>query len=102
MLLVYLLIHSLSDIFNVYTIVWQLHACVGSALCAMGPETFLSLVPFQLEVQELSEANLWLFPILKQYTVGANLKFFSESILPMVTAMKRKSAMVLMSFSVIR
>ncbi|XP_073032157.1 uncharacterized protein [Primulina eburnea] len=72
----------------------QLHECVGSALCAMGPETFLSLVPFQLEVQELSEANLWLFPILKQYTVGANLKFFTETILPMVTAMKRKSSLL--------
>ncbi|KZV18259.1 hypothetical protein F511_34072 [Dorcoceras hygrometricum] len=72
----------------------QLHECVGSAICAMGPETFLSLVPFQLEVQELSEANLWLFPILKQYIVGANLKFFTESILPMIRAMKQKSAVL--------
>ncbi|KAL2487567.1 ARM repeat superfamily protein [Forsythia ovata] len=71
----------------------QLHECVGAALGAMGPETFLNLLPLKLEAQNLSEANLWLFPILKRYVVGANLSFFTKSILPMVSVMKRKSAM---------
>lgn len=60
----------------------------------MGPETFLSLLPLKLEAQDLSDANVWLFPILKQYTVGARLGFFTESILDMVGFVKQKSAMV--------
>ncbi|CAA2965615.1 RRP12 [Olea europaea subsp. europaea] len=70
----------------------QLHECVGAALIAMGPETFLNVLPLGLDVQDLSEANLWLFPILKQYIVGANISFFTKSILPMIGAMKQKSA----------
>ncbi|KAK6147593.1 hypothetical protein DH2020_018505 [Rehmannia glutinosa] len=72
----------------------QLHECIGSALAAMGPEIFLSLLPLNLEVQDLSESNLWLFPILKQYTVCAHLSFFTKSILPTVAEMKRKSAVL--------
>ncbi|KAL0346791.1 UNVERIFIED_CONTAM: RRP12-like protein [Sesamum calycinum] len=70
----------------------QLHECVGTALGAMGPEDFLNILPLNLE--DLSGGNLWLFPILKQYTVGAHLSFFTKSILPMVGEMKRKSAML--------
>ncbi|KAL2459848.1 ARM repeat superfamily protein [Forsythia ovata] len=58
-----------------------------------GSETFLNLLPLKLEAQNLSEANLWLFPILKRYVVDANLSFFTKSILPMVSVMKRKSTM---------
>ncbi|XP_042050958.1 RRP12-like protein [Salvia splendens] len=72
----------------------ELHECVGTALGAMGPENFLSLLPLNLGVPDLSESNLWLFPILKQYIVGARLNFFTDSILPMATEMKRKSAML--------
>ncbi|XP_051150403.1 uncharacterized protein LOC127264880 [Andrographis paniculata] len=70
----------------------QLTQCVGAALSSMGPEAFLSLIPLNLEDEDLSESNLWLFPILKQYTVGAHLQFFSKSILPLVGKMKQKSA----------
>ncbi|GFP87210.1 rrp12-like protein [Phtheirospermum japonicum] len=70
----------------------QLHECMGKALGAMETETFLSLLPLNLEAQDLSESNLWLFPILKQYTVGAHLNFFTKSILPMIREMKQKSA----------
>ncbi|KAL2533290.1 ARM repeat superfamily protein [Abeliophyllum distichum] len=72
----------------------QLHECVGAALGAMGPETFLNILPLKLDAQDLSEANLWLFPILKQYIVGANLSFFTKSILPMVGVVKQKSAIL--------
>ncbi|PIN20064.1 hypothetical protein CDL12_07250 [Handroanthus impetiginosus] len=72
----------------------QLHECIGTALGAMGPEAFLSLLPLNLESKDLSESNLWLFPILKQYTVGAHLDFFTKSILPLVGEMKRKSALL--------
>lgn len=67
---------------------------MGSALGAMGPETFLSIVPLKLEDEDLSEANVWLFPILKQYTVGARLDFFTESILAMVDILRKKSQVV--------
>ncbi|KAK6941256.1 putative domain NUC173 [Dillenia turbinata] len=69
----------------------QLHDCVGSALGAMGPETFLSLLPLKLEAEDPSEANIWLFPILRQYIVGARLSFFTESILSMIGPIKQKS-----------
>ncbi|KAF6160901.1 hypothetical protein GIB67_025436 [Kingdonia uniflora] len=69
----------------------QLHGCIGSALGAMGPENLLSLVPLNLESEELFEASVWLFPILKQHTVGASLSFFTKSILSMVGAIKHKS-----------
>uniref|UniRef100_A0A2N9GW92 Uncharacterized protein n=1 Tax=Fagus sylvatica TaxID=28930 RepID=A0A2N9GW92_FAGSY len=69
----------------------QLHECLGSAIVALGPETFLGLVPLNLEAESLSEASDWLFPILKQYIVGARLSFFTESILGMVGLMKQKS-----------
>ncbi|GAB2219203.1 hypothetical protein Droror1_Dr00006834 [Drosera rotundifolia] len=69
----------------------QLHECIGSALGAMGPENFLSLLPLNLRAENLSEANLWLFPILKQYTVGARLSFYINSLLSVVGHMKEKS-----------
>lgn len=72
----------------------QLHECLGSALGAMGPETFLSLLPLNLEADDLSEVNVWLFPILKQYTVGAHLSFFTEAILGMIGVIKQKSQKV--------
>ncbi|GAU26881.1 hypothetical protein TSUD_02840, partial [Trifolium subterraneum] len=62
----------------------QLHACLGAAVVAMGPETLLSLIPLNLEADDLSVSNKWLFPILKQYIVGARLKYFTEKILPMI------------------
>ncbi|XP_033147612.1 RRP12-like protein isoform X2 [Brassica rapa] len=69
----------------------QLHECVGSALGAMGPETFLNIVRLNLEASDLSEVNVWLFPILKQYTVGGRLSFFTETIFRMVETMSHKA-----------
>lgn len=69
----------------------QLHECVGSALGAMGPETFLSIVRLNLEANDLSEVKVWLFPILKQYTVGGRLSFFTEAIFSMVETMSHKA-----------
>lgn len=60
----------------------------------MGPETFLGFVPLNLEAEDLSEVNVWIFPILKQYTIGARLSFFMESILGTVEQMKHKSKKV--------
>ncbi|GAB4838103.1 hypothetical protein Ancab_027634 [Ancistrocladus abbreviatus] len=69
----------------------QLHECIGSALGKMGPETFLSILPLNLKAGNLSEANVWLLPILKQYTVGARLRFYIEALLGMVGYIKQES-----------
>ncbi|CAN8277424.1 unnamed protein product [Cochlearia groenlandica] len=69
----------------------QLHECVGSALGAMGPETFLNIVRLNLEASDLTEVNVWLFPILKQYTVGGRLGFFTETIFTMVETMSQRA-----------
>ncbi|CAL5215365.1 unnamed protein product [Lathyrus oleraceus] len=69
----------------------QLHACLGSALVAMGPETFLSLIPLNLEAEDLSVSNKWLIPILKHYIVGASLKYFTEEIFPMTQRIRERA-----------
>ncbi|CAK9328157.1 unnamed protein product [Citrullus colocynthis] len=69
----------------------ELHECLGSALGAMGPQSFLDLVPFNLDTENLSEINIGLLPILKQYTVGAHLSYFTKTILGMIGEIKRKS-----------
>ncbi|KAL6220887.1 hypothetical protein ACLB2K_008640 [Fragaria x ananassa] len=69
----------------------ELHECLGTALVAMGPETFIGFLPLNLEAEDLGEVNVWLFPILKQYTIGARLSFFTESILGMVEVIRNKS-----------
>ena len=69
----------------------QLLEWIGSALVAMGHEIFLSILPLKLKDEDLSKGNVWILPILKQYTVGAHLSFFRESILNMVRLMKQKS-----------
>ncbi|QHO00499.1 D-3-phosphoglycerate dehydrogenase 3 [Arachis hypogaea] len=42
----------------------QLHECFGPALVAMGPERLLPFIPLNLEVEDLLDANIWLFPFL--------------------------------------
>ncbi|OMP11677.1 Armadillo-like helical [Corchorus capsularis] len=69
----------------------QLHECVGSALGALGPETFLGILPLNLEANDLSDVNVWLFPILKQHIVGAHLSFFTETVLGLVGEMRQRS-----------
>uniref|UniRef100_A0A803MF62 Ribosomal RNA-processing protein 12-like conserved domain-containing protein n=1 Tax=Chenopodium quinoa TaxID=63459 RepID=A0A803MF62_CHEQI len=69
----------------------QLQDCIGSALGAVGPEVFLRILPLNLEADTLSDINGWLFPILKQYTVGARLRFYVESLLGTIENLKQKS-----------
>ncbi|KAK9058622.1 hypothetical protein SSX86_023464 [Deinandra increscens subsp. villosa] len=70
----------------------QLHDCMGVAVAALGPETFLKLLPLNVEAQHLSDVNTWLFPILRQHIVGARLSFFNESLLDSIRLLKLKSA----------
>lgn len=76
---------------NKFFVNLQLHECLGSAVRAMGPEKFLAIVPLNLDVEVASDANVWLFPILKQHVVGSSLIFFSEYILGIVKRLKQKS-----------
>ncbi|XP_047337645.1 RRP12-like protein [Impatiens glandulifera] len=68
----------------------QLHECVGSAVASMGPERFLSIVPLKFEAVDFSESNIWLFPILKQYIIGAKLGYFKDSIFSMVEILNQR------------
>uniref|UniRef100_A0A1D1YZ83 RRP12-like protein n=1 Tax=Anthurium amnicola TaxID=1678845 RepID=A0A1D1YZ83_9ARAE len=69
----------------------QLHACLGTALGAVGAEEFMYLLPLNLGVEDLSEANVWLLPILKQHIIGARLSFFRKSVLSMIGRLQQKS-----------
>uniref|UniRef100_A0A7N0UJ95 RRP12-like protein n=1 Tax=Kalanchoe fedtschenkoi TaxID=63787 RepID=A0A7N0UJ95_KALFE len=69
----------------------QLHECIGSAVGAMGPEMLLSLIPLNVDAEDQSESNIWLFPILKHYTVGSKLSFYCNTILPMIGPLKRRA-----------
>lgn len=62
----------------------QMHECVGTAVRAMGPEALFSILPFNLDAKDLSNVNVWLLPILRQYIVGAHLSYFTNSILDWV------------------
>jgi len=88
-------VQQITDVSTAIFSVVQLHACLGSALVAMGPETFLSLIPLNLEAEDLSVSNKWLFPILKQYIVGVRLKYFTEEILPMIECARENAQKVL-------
>lgn len=83
------------DILNVLPLgFFQLHDCMGVAVVALGPETFLKFLPLNYEAQDPSDANEWLIHILKQNIVGANLSFFNESILDTISILKLRSAQV--------
>ncbi|KAG1334382.1 RRP12-like protein [Cocos nucifera] len=69
----------------------QLHECVGSALGALGPHVFLRLLPLNLDADDISDANVWLLPLLKHYIVGAHLRYFTEKILEIVRRLQQKS-----------
>ncbi|CAL9039285.1 unnamed protein product [Musa banksii] len=88
-------VKSLADMQNLsdedFSFRKQLHECLGSAISAMGPEKFLHILPLNLDVEDVSDANVWLLPILKQHVVGARLSFFLEHILVMVKHIKQKS-----------
>ncbi|KAI5436902.1 hypothetical protein KIW84_023141 [Lathyrus oleraceus] len=45
---------------------------IKQALAVMGPETLLSLIQSNLEAEDLSVANIWLFPNSKTEFVGCN------------------------------
>ncbi|KAK9064121.1 hypothetical protein SSX86_017993 [Deinandra increscens subsp. villosa] len=68
------------------------HDCMGVAVVALGPETFLKLLPLNVEAQRLSDVNVWLFPILRQHIVGARLSFFIETLPDNIRLLKLKSA----------
>ncbi|CAN6471177.1 unnamed protein product [Victoria cruziana] len=72
----------------------ELHKCLGSALGAMGPENFLGILPLKLEMEDLSQVDVWLLPILKQHTVGSRLSFYVRTILNSALTLKRKSEML--------
>lgn len=69
----------------------QLQKCIGSAVFAMGPEKFLTLVPISLNENSYTYSNIWLVPILKHYMTGASLAYYMENIMPLAKSFKKAS-----------
>ncbi|KAG6694233.1 hypothetical protein I3842_09G038600 [Carya illinoinensis] len=69
----------------------HLQNCIGSAVIAMGPERILTLLPISLHTDDSTCMNLWLVPILKDYVVGASLRYYMEHIVPLAKSFERAS-----------
>ncbi|GJP30838.1 hypothetical protein CLOM_g7168 [Closterium sp. NIES-68] len=74
----------------------HLHAAVGAAVAAMGPQQVLSILPLGLDPEPTPAAaatapapanpaspRVWLLPILRRYTAGQPLSFFLSALLPL-------------------
>ena len=66
----------------------QLQKCIASAVFAMWPENFLTLVAISLDEVDFTYSNIWLVPILKHYGIGASLAYHLEHIMPLAKSFK--------------
>lgn len=69
----------------------QLHATLGSAVAAMGPDKLLAMLPLEMDGANLTESRVWLLPILKQHMVGARLQFYQETLVPLATRLRERA-----------
>ena len=69
----------------------QLHSALGSAVAAMGPDKFLATLPLEMDGPNLTESRVWLLPILKQHMVGARLRFYQETLVPLATRLRERA-----------
>ncbi|KAK6232189.1 hypothetical protein SCA6_002262 [Theobroma cacao] len=72
----------------------HLQNCIGSAVTVIGPERILTLLPITLHSDDISYSNVWLVPILKDYVVGACLRYYMESIVPLAKSFQLASSKV--------
>ncbi|CAO2822229.1 unnamed protein product [Amaranthus hypochondriacus] len=72
----------------------HLQICFGCAVVAMGVENILTLVPISFNVETSTCANMWMIPILKNYTCGASLEYFVEHIAPIAQSLQKASRKV--------
>ncbi|EOY09219.1 ARM repeat superfamily protein, putative isoform 3 [Theobroma cacao] len=72
----------------------HLQNCIGSAVTVIGPERILTLLPITLHSDDISYSNVWLVPILKDYVVGASLRYYMESIVPLAKSFQLASSKV--------
>ncbi|XP_017977564.1 PREDICTED: RRP12-like protein isoform X2 [Theobroma cacao] len=70
----------------------HLQNCIGSAVTVIGPERILTLLPITLHSDDISYSNVWLVPILKDYVVGACLRYYMESIVPLAKSFQLASS----------
>eukprot|EP00898_Chlorokybus_atmophyticus_P003439 jgi/Chlat1/4096/Chrsp26S04132 len=69
----------------------QLHGAFAAAIKGMGPEAVIGAVPLQLDGEDLSQARVWLLPLLKQHTSRAHLQYFASRLVPVVKALERRA-----------
>ncbi|XVF07210.1 hypothetical protein REPUB_Repub06bG0119000 [Reevesia pubescens] len=72
----------------------HLQNCIGSAVTVIGPDRILTLLPISLQANDLSYSNVWLVPILKDYVVGASLRYYMEHIVPLAKSFQQASCKV--------
>ncbi|XWS43128.1 hypothetical protein CRYUN_Cryun16bG0075700 [Craigia yunnanensis] len=72
----------------------HLQNCIGSAVTVIGPERMLTLLPITLHADDLICSNVWLVPILKDYVVGASLRYYMEHIVPLAKSFQQASCKV--------
>ncbi|XP_022766661.1 RRP12-like protein [Durio zibethinus] len=72
----------------------HLRNCIGSAVTVIGPERILTLLPISLHADDLIYSNIWLVPILKDYVVGASLRYYMEHIVPLAKSFQQASSKV--------
>ncbi|XWS59109.1 hypothetical protein CRYUN_Cryun08bG0093900 [Craigia yunnanensis] len=72
----------------------HLRNCIGSAVTVIGPERILTLLPITLHSDDLIYSNVWLVPVLKDYVVGASLRYYMEHIVPLAKSFQQASCKV--------
>ncbi|XVF56162.1 hypothetical protein PTKIN_Ptkin06aG0095200 [Pterospermum kingtungense] len=72
----------------------HLRNCIGSAVTVMGPEKVLTLLPITFHADDLTYSNMWLVPILKEYVIGASLRYYMEHIVPLAKSFQQAGCKV--------
>ena len=84
-----MVITETTDILFCYNL--QLRNCIGSAVTVIGPERILTLLPITFHADDLIYSNVWLVPVLKDYVVGASLRYYMEHIVPLAKSFQQAS-----------
>mmetsp|Transcript_32344 Transcript_32344/g.52263 ORF Transcript_32344/g.52263 Transcript_32344/m.52263 type:complete len:1330 (-) Transcript_32344:437-4426(-) len=73
----------------------QLNVALAAAIASLGPAAILSVLPFEMERPDgsikFTDSRAWLLPLLRQHVTNAELRFFAETILPMIHRLHTKS-----------
>ncbi|KAI8085055.1 NUC173 domain-containing protein [Halteromyces radiatus] len=71
----------------------QLDKTLGAAIATMGPESFLAILPLNLETPASSSSvgRAFLLPLLKNYTTNTTLAYFVDELIPLGDRLAEKA-----------